>query len=95
MKVNNFTVSKSMEIYRNGEKHSYFVSMNVDPEVPLTPEELPRFQLEAASFAKRACILNALTDGNLRVEEANELLQTLKANTEALKQQLDKKKEEG
>lgn len=95
MKVNNFTVSKSIEIYRNGEKSSYFVSMNVEPDEGLRPEDLPLVQLDAATFVKKACIYNALTDGKLRVEEANELIQDLNDNTALIREKLEAKKKAG
>lgn len=91
MKVNNFTVSKSFEVYRNGEKNSYFVSVNVEPDGDMVPEDLPLAQLDVATFVKKACIYNALTDGKLRVEEANELVQDLKDNTALLREKLQKK----
>lgn len=92
LKVKNFTVSKSMEIFRNGEKSSYFVSMNVEPDGDMLPEDLPLAQLDAAAVVKKACIYNALTDGKLRVEEANELLQNLKDNTELIREELLKRR---
>lgn len=91
MRVNNFTVSKSIEIYRNGEKSSYFVSMNVDPDGDLKPEDLPLAQLEAAYFVKRAVILNALTDGKLKIEEANEMIADLTDNTALIREKLEAK----
>ena len=95
MKVNSFTVSKSFEIYRNGEKSSYFVSAAVDPESDLAPEDLPAFQLDVATAVKKACIYNALVDGKLRIEEANELIQNLKDNTALLREKLEKRRSEG
>lgn len=94
MKVTSFTVSKSFDLHRNGEKSSYFVSMAVEPDPDLKPEDLPLYQLEAASAVKKACIYNALVDGKLRVEEANELIQDLKDNTELIRASLLKRKRE-
>lgn len=91
MKVSNFTVSKSFEIYRNGEKTSYFVSANVEPDGDLDPKDLPEAQLDAAFFVKKACIYNALTDGKLKLEEANEMISDLKENTALLREKLRKK----
>lgn len=92
MKVTSFTVSKSFDVYRNGEKNSYFVSMAVEPDGDLRPEDLPLAQLEAAAAVKKACIYNALTDGKLRVEEANEMIQDLKDNTALIREEMAKKK---
>lgn len=93
MKVNNFTVSTSIEFYKNGEKRSYFVSMNVDPEYDsVKPEELPLYQLDSATAVKKACIYNALTDGFLKVEEANEHIANLKANTALIREELMKRR---
>lgn len=93
MKVNNFTVSTSIEFYKNGEKRSYFVSMNVDPEYDhIRPEDLPLAQLEAATAVKKACIYNALVDGFLKTEDANEHMSNLKANTALLREELLKRK---
>jgi hypothetical protein len=92
MKVTSFTVSKSIDLYRGGEKSSYFVSMAVEPDGDLKPEDLPLAQLDAATFVKKACIYNALTDGKLRLEEANELLQDLKDNTALIREKLEAKK---
>ncbi len=92
MKVTSFTVSKSIDIYRNGEKSSYFVSMAVEPDADLRPEDLPLAQLDCAVAVKKACIYNALTDGKLRVEEANEMIKDLKDNVALIRESLIAKK---
>lgn len=91
MKVVSFTVSKTFDIYRNGEKSSYLVAMNVEPDGDMRPEDLPVAQLDAATAVKKACIYNALTDGKISLEEANSLIASLKDNTAAIREKLAKK----
>jgi hypothetical protein len=92
MKVKNFTVSKGLDLYRSGEKNSYFVSMNVEPDEDMSVDEFLAAQLDMAIVVKRACIHNALTDGKLKLEEANEMIALLKENTALLREKLGQKK---
>jgi len=91
MKVKNFTVSKGLDLYRNGEKNSYFVSMNVEPDEDMSVDDFLAAQLDTAVIVKRACIHNALTDGKLKLEEANEMIALLKENTALLREKLKAK----
>jgi len=92
LKVKNFTVSKGLDLYRNGEKNSYFVSMNLEPDEDMSVDDFLTAQLDAAIVVKRACIHNALTDGKLKLEEANEMISLLKENTALLREKLVQKK---
>ena len=95
MKITEFTVTHSFELYQSGEKTSHFVSAKVHPEEPLTLEEFPTAQLEAKCAVGRACIYNALVTGAITVEFANERISTLRDNTENLRSVLKKRQVPG
>jgi predicted DNA-binding protein YlxM (UPF0122 family) len=93
VKVKEFTVSCSYDIFRAGDKTSTFVSMNLTMDEPCSVEDFPIIQLDAADQVTRACIYDALARGAFSVEEANAKLLQIETNTKKMKDRLLSKKE--
>jgi hypothetical protein len=91
LKVKNFTVSYSFESYKGGLKTSHFVSMTFESSQLLDPSDAVYVQTFANEHVTKSTIYDALVRGNITVDEANEMIQNLKNNSEYLRKKLIKK----
>jgi hypothetical protein len=74
MRVKNFSISHSFDVYKNGEKAGVFVNMGFELEVPLDPKEAVVAQLRASQYVTASVLYDALARGILTKEQANEMI---------------------
>ncbi len=76
--VKSFSISKIMEVNRNGEKQSEFLSMKFESDTSLTPEQAVLQQLEAHETVEKSVVFNALASGLITKDTANDRLEQTK-----------------
>lgn len=91
--VETFSVSYTLDVFRNGEKHGNFVSITVRVNPPIPIEELQLAKLDASYAVAKATILDALTRMSISEDDANNRIRNLKENTESLREALLRKRE--
>lgn len=91
--VEAFSVSYTLDVFRNGEKHGNFVSITVRANPPIPIKNLQLTKLDASYAVAKATILDALTRMSISEEDANDRIHNLKENTESLREALLRKRE--
>ncbi len=92
MKVDSFTVSYSMETFKNGQKSSHFLSASMKLDDPVSMDEFPSVQLHAAYKLSISVVYDALMRGAMTLEEANSKISDMKQNYEAMREKLENPK---
>lgn len=91
--IDTFSVSYSFDVYKNGEKHGSFVSITVRSDPPIPIEDLQLVKLDASYSVAKSTIMDALVRMIITEEDANDRIQNIKENTEALKLAIMKKRQ--
>lgn len=91
MILDHFTVSYGIDIYKNGDKSSHFVSASVkcvaddqkqDDHVSI--EKLSELQMQLSFHVSKSAILDAMVRGHLTQEEAKDRIEVVKSNHELI-----------
>jgi hypothetical protein len=89
--IKTISVSHSMDLYKNGEKSSHFLSMNVDVIGNVPVEKLLYVQLEAAYKVTIANIYNSVMRNAMTMENAKEKIDSIKEKYEIMKKDMETK----
>ena len=81
-RVTEYVVSYTFDAHKGGSKSSHFVSMKFATERPVTEREAEALAFASSVTVTRAAVYQALARGALTVEEANEIISSMKANHE-------------
>jgi len=81
--ITNFTVSSSIELYRNGKKQSHFnsVAISVAEE---DEESIKEFRSRMALECYKNNVKDALMSSFISLEEAKDLISTAKSNHDVI-----------
>lgn len=90
--VETFSVSYTLDVFKNGEKHGNFVSITVRSDPPIPIEDLQLAKLDASFAVAKATIMDALTRMVITEEDANDRIRSIKENTEALREAIARKR---
>ncbi len=93
LSIESFTVSYAMDIYRNGEKRSSFVSTTIRATPPIALSDFQFVRLDASFMVAKAAITDALTRMDITEEDANVRIISIKENTEAIKSAILRKRQ--
>ncbi len=91
--VDSFSVSYTLDIFKNGEKHGNFVSITVRADPPVPIEDLALVKLDASYAVAKATILDALTRMAISEEDAKDRIKSIKENTESLRASIMKRRD--
>ena len=90
VKIREFSVSSSLELFKNGEKSSHFVNVTCEADPGLTPEEFKIAHLKMGLEVAVAAVHHALVRKAMTEEEARERIRDLKENYSDLIQAVEK-----
>jgi len=83
--IESFSVSYTLDIFKQGEKHGSFVSITVRADPPIPVEDLALVKLDASYAVAKATILDALTRMAISEDDAKDRIRSIKENTDALR----------